>query len=649
MKKAKKMIMFGVDAALPDIVRKFCDEGALPNIAGLMENGVFSRVISTFPPLTAAAWGAIVSGSGPGTCGIPSLMVRDPGEELDTWHTSFDRRHMLAESLWETEGKVGRRAALINWPTTWPMKIDNGIQIAASLNPPFRYFYMPLWDVASSAVFSPEKQRCNQVVDRAVQVKPELASDWENLPTSNLPPLTFSAQVPPVFAQGITYQVLIIAGKDKYDTFVLCSQKDGNEEVIRLQVGQWSDWQTEIFISKEGEKKKGRFRMYAVELSEDAKEFKLFSSAINNAEDYCLPEGLTEKVEAAAGPYIEVDDPWAFMDGWVSLDDYMEQLQQLVDWWEKSIIYSIERGDIDSVYAWIGTIDHLQHVMYGAIDPKSSHYKEEDEEYWMSYLRKSYQQVDKAIGRILGKIDLEETLIVVVSDHGFSALESSPYLKLYLQKKGLISYDIDANSGTMTVDWSKTKCFPLEPCHAHIFINLKGRDPQGIVEPQDYEKVQQEIIDILYDWKDPSTGERVVDLALPKQIAGQVGVMNGPGIDRVGDVLFAVKPRYMDSPFVYQASVKYFDGTERLIPNPEEFEPAELGKNFTGVHVALPWEPEMHATLIMSGPGVPKIERKHPANIIDIAPTVARFIDIPCPADAEGNSLEDVMQVMEKK
>lgn len=649
MNKPKKMIMFGVDAALPDFIKKFCGEGVLPNLAGLMKNGIFSRVISTFPPLTAAAWGALVSGAGPGTCGIPSLMVRNPGEELDQWHTSFDRRHMMAESLWETEGKVGRRAALINWPTTWPLKIDNGIQIAASLNPPFRYFYMPLWDVASSAVFSLNKHRCNQIIGRAVQVKPEHATGWENLPPSRLSPLEFTAKIPPVFAKGVTYHVLIIAEKEKYDTFVLYSKKNGNNEVIRLKVGQWSDWQTATFTNKNGEKKKGRFRMYAVSLSGDAKEFKLFSSAINSAEEYCLPQGITSEVEAAAGPYIEVDDPWAFMDGWTSLDDYMNQLQQLVDWWEKAIIYAIERGDIDSFYAWVGTIDHLQHVIYGGVDPKSSHFKAQDEEYWMSYLRKSYQQVDKAIGRILKKLNLEETLIVVVSDHGFSSLESSPYLKLYLQKKGLITYDIDDNTGTMTVDWSKTKCFPLEPCHAHIFVNLKGRDPQGIVEPEDYEKVQQEIIDILYDWKDPSTGERVVDLAIPKQIAGQVGVLNGPGIDRVGDVLFAVKPRYMDSPFVYQAAVKYFDGTQRLIPNPEEFEPAELGKNFTGVHVALPWEPEMHASLILSGPGVPGMERKHPANIIDIVPTIASIMGIPCPKDAEGNTLEDVMQLMGKK
>ena len=127
-------------------------------------------MITTFPPLTAAAWGAITSGAGPGTAGIPSLMVHEPGEPLDKWHTSFDRRMLKAETLWEAGARVGKKTLLMNWPVTFPLKIDNGIQLAASLNPPFRYFYMPLWDIASSAIFSTRKERCNQVPGRAVQV-----------------------------------------------------------------------------------------------------------------------------------------------------------------------------------------------------------------------------------------------------------------------------------------------------------------------------------------------------------------------------------------------------------------------------------------------------------------------------------------------
>ncbi|HUV08965.1 MAG TPA: alkaline phosphatase family protein, partial [Spirochaetia bacterium] len=131
----KKLLVLGLDAALPDLLKKFSAEGAIPNLAGLMGRGVFSRVTTVFPPLTAAAWSAIVTGAGAGTAGIPSLMVKLPGEELDDWHTSFDRRMLLAETLWEAGGRVGKKTALINWPVTWPKGgYKNCVQVAGSLN-----------------------------------------------------------------------------------------------------------------------------------------------------------------------------------------------------------------------------------------------------------------------------------------------------------------------------------------------------------------------------------------------------------------------------------------------------------------------------------------------------------------------------------
>lgn len=637
--KKKKLLVLGVDAALPDLIKKFVAEGVLPNIARLKDGGRFSRVISTFPPLTAAAWGAIVTGSGPGTCGIPSLMVHLPGEELSDWHTSFDKRLLLAETLWEAEAKNDRRSALINWPVTWPIEHENGIQIAASLNPPFRYFYMPLWDIAGSTIYSSRSERCNQIPGRAVKVTPVKAEGWQNLPAGGPPPLAFTMETPPVFAQGITYEVLFTGQGDAYDTALICSAKDADKVVARLSVGEWSDWIYDQFTDSAGVRRPGRFRLFLHALSGDASEFKILISAINTAGNYCYPPEIQEELEKTAGPYIEVDDPWAYMDGWVGLGHYLKQLQQLVDWWAESTIFALKKGDIDSVYTWIGTIDHLQHVAYGGIDPKSDHYDPDKADYWMDYIRRSYMQVDEAIGRMLEKLDLDESLVVFVSDHGFSSLESSPYLKKFLHDEGLLAYHFSEN-GEMEIDWSQTKCFPLEPCHAHIFLNMKGRDPHGIVEPEDYEKVQQEVIDKLMAWQDPETGERVVDLAIPKQIAGQLGVYPFAGFDRVGDILFAVKPRYMDSPMVYQSAIKYPDQTERIIPNPEMFEPAELGKNFTGVHVALPHEPEMHATLIMHGAGVAQGENKIPVNIVDIAPTISFLADIPIPKDAEGNSVD---------
>jgi predicted AlkP superfamily phosphohydrolase/phosphomutase len=571
-------------------------------------------------------------------------MVHKPGEPLDKWHTSFCRHILEAETLWEAAGKAGKKTLLVNWPVTWPLGLDNGIQLAASLNPPFRYFYMPLWDIASSAIFSTSVERCNQIPGRAVRVLPQPARDWTNIPPHSGTPLELAIEVPPTYAKGLTYQVLLLDSKGNgYDQVLISRSKNAAEPVTTLVKGEQSAWIRETFTDAEGKLKAGRFYFYLIELDGPAS-FKLYQSSINTAEEITLPPEMTKGLEEAAGPYIEVDDPWAYMDGWIDINFYLDQLTAQNDWWVKATVYGLQKSDWNMAFSWVGTIDHIQHVLYGGIDPKSCHYNPEEAPTIMEHIRRVYAEVDARIGRILEHVDLDDTLVCLVSDHGFSSLERNPYIKHHLAKAGLLSFNLNTETGAMSIDWSKTKCFPLEPGHAHIFVNLKGRDPHGIVEPEDYEKVQEEIIDVLLSLRDPITGRHVVATAVRKAEAGMLGVAENQGYERIGDVLFALKPQYMANPFVYPVAVKYRDGTERFIPNPEDFEPARLHRNFTGVHLSLPTLKEMHAAVVLAGNGIPNLRRKNPFNVIDLAPTLAYLLGTPTPKDAEGNILKEMVR-----
>ena len=642
-KPAKRLLMLGVDAALPELILRFTDEGVMPTTKKLMERGFFSPVMTTFPPLTAAAWGAIVCGAGPGTAAIPSLMVHEPGEPLDKWYTSFDRRMLKAETLWEAGARADKKTVLVNWPVTYPLGIKKGIQLAASLNPPFRYFYMPLWDIASSSIFSTQPERCNQVPGRAVKIVLEPATGWLNLPPHTGQPLETIIDVPPAYAKGRQYHVLVLDSQGQgYDRMIISPSKDAGQAVADLREKERSDWITESFVDLEGKERKGRFYFHLEELAGPDR-FKLYQSALNTAEIFTVPAELTEELIKAAGPYMEVDDPWAYMDGWVSLDFYLDQLTAHNDWWEKATRYGLGKIDWDMAFSWVGTVDHVQHVLYGGIDPKCSYYDPDQAPKIMNCIRRVYSEVDQRMGRILEDVDLNETLVCIVSDHGFSSIEWNPYLKHHLAKAGLLKFDLDTESGEMKIDWSRTKCFPLEPCHAHIFVNLKGRDPDGIVEPEDYEKVQEEIIDALMAMRNPVSGGKVVATAVTKQEAGTLGVFQNQGFDRIGDVLFALRPQYMANPFVYPAAVKYRDGTERHIPSPEDFEPAVLHRNFTGVHLPLPAIKEMYAMVILAGTRVNHVQRGNPVNVVDLAPTIAFLLGTPIPKHAEGNVLKEVL------
>ena len=100
---------------------------------------------------------------------------------------------------------------------------------------------------------------------------------------------------------------------------------------------------------------------------------------------------------------------------------------------------------------------------------------------------------------------------------------------------------------------------------------------------------------------------------------------------------------YTHLPFIYRSAIKYRDGSERIIANPELYEAAGLCRNFTGVHLALPSLHDMHACMLMAGPGVTKYERKYAAKIIDVAPTISKLLGIDVPADGEGGVLYDIL------
>lgn len=645
----KKVLFLGLDAAMPDLVKKFVAEGVMPNTAKLMNQGIFSRLETVFPPLTAAAWTAIVSGAGSGTNGVPSLMVKHAGEELDHWHTSFDRNEVLCETLWDVAKRMDKKVALINWPVTFPLGAiseEDGVQLAGALNPPFRYFFMPLWDVASSACFSNQKLRCNQIPGRAVQLNTAPAEGWTNLPESKKPHLEFSITVPPTYVEGYKMQVLVYATTEAgYDRMLISETKDAAQAVTDIGMGEYGPWIVKNFKARDYQRD-GRFRFQILELSADGRNFKLYQSAINMAEAYSVPPSLTAEVEAVAGAYMEVDDPWAFMDGWMSAELYLEQLGLHANWWGTATKHVLENKEWDMAFSWVGTIDHIEHVLYSGIEPSARVYDPDKADFCWHMIRETYRQVDENVGRILESVDLDNTYVILISDHGMTHLDWNPYVKEHLSRSGLLEYVLDLSTddpSNLSINWENTKCHPLEPCHAHIFINLKGRDPHGIVEPEDYEKVQEEIIRALLNMKNPETGDQVVALAIKKKEAGTLGIYEGPGYDRVGDVLYAWKPGYMSHPFIYRSKVQYRDGTERIIANPELFEAAGLCRNFTGVHLALPSLPKMHAVMVMSGPGVNHYERKFPAKIIDVTPTLCKLLNIDVPKDAEGGVIYDIL------
>ena len=143
-----------------------------------------------------------------------------------------------------------------------------------------------------------------------------------------------------------------------------------------------------------------------------------------------------------------------------------------------------------------------------------------------------------------------------------------------------------------------------------VYVNLKDKYPGGIVEAEDYETVRKEIIDALYDFKHPETGERPVLMALKKEDAKVLGM----GGKQAGDVVYVLKPEYMA----------------------EHGYGLPTGESGCG---------SLKNILIFKGPNIKKGFRyERPRWLVDVVPTFCYGTGNPVPADVEGGPIYQIFE-----
>ncbi|MBU2634735.1 MAG: alkaline phosphatase family protein, partial [Nanoarchaeota archaeon] len=245
--------------------------------------------------------------------------------------------------------------------------------------------------------------------------------------------------------------------------------------------------------------------------------------------------------------------------------------------------------------------DYADHFFIGQSDPISGADPETIRRCRQG-LDRTYASIDRWIGRILELAD-EDTVVTIASDHGGTPSQFVPVdINDVLENAGLLVQ----KDGE--IDWTLSRAARVGLIH--IFINLKGREPQGIVEPSEYEKTQQEIIDALMTYRDPETGRRPFKLALTREDAE---ILNLWG-DLVGDVVYAVHPG--------------FDGAHgQHLP---------VGKfGLSG----------QHSVFVMAGAGVRKgVALERQVRVVDVAPTLCYLLGWPMPREVEGGIIYEALE-----
>ncbi len=322
-------------------------------------------------------------------------------------------------------------------------------------------------------------------------------------------------------AETIWYMLATQSSGDEYDQATLSPTKDLKDAFCTLKLGQWSDQIRTSIMMKDGTPREVFFRCKLLQLSEDAEEFLFFIGAMTAQESlFSSPPEVAEKLFKLDGCLYRDNASDLTHLGFIDWDTYLETSADVNVWMGNAVDSLMKNHEWDLFIMHEHTQDYAWHTAMTGMASDDPELR--DKAY--DFTRKSLEMNDRMLGQIVEAAG-PDTLVVLVGDHG--AVPDGPMFdpNLPLVKAGLTVMEQEDGSAkemdkfekfvakmglavTNAPDYTKTKAVPQRSCH--IYINLKGRYPHGIVEPEDYEKVQQEIIDALVTYVDPATGKRPV-------------------------------------------------------------------------------------------------------------------------------------------
>lgn len=205
---------------------------------------------------------------------------------------------------------------------------------------------------------------------------------------------------------------------------------------------------------------------------------------------YTYPPELKAELEARFGPYQMDVQNFRSEDKQRILDQIYEMTEQHFHM-AKHLVSS--RPWDFFMMVEMGT-DRIHHAFWKFIDP--THRRFEAGNPFEDSVRKYYKFVDKKIAELLPVLG-DDTTVMVVSDHGVKKMEGGICINEWLIREGYLTLAEPVSGPTpirkTKIDWSKTAAWGEGGYYARIFLNVKGREPAGIIDPSRYEEVRDEI------------------------------------------------------------------------------------------------------------------------------------------------------------
>jgi predicted AlkP superfamily phosphohydrolase/phosphomutase len=515
-----RVIVVGFDGLDPDILENLISQDKLPNIAGLIERGSFRRMRSTCPPISPVAWSSFSTGVNPGKHNIFDFLAPERRSYLSKLSSADIRpptrwlplgKYRLplnkpsyrplrkSKPFWTVLSENDIFSSVIRVPITFPPDKFGGVLLSSLCVPDLR------GTQGSFSYYSTNREALKRYTGGfAYELKPEQGAltgeliGPENIMVNEAPPLKLPFRLVP--------------GEDgKSATLVVGKEK------CELEMDKHSPWITLEFSAGLGIKVRGISRFILKSVSPDVE---LYVTPINiDPEKPAMPIShpfyYSVYLSKLIGPYATLglaEDTWALNERIIDESQFLEQSYLINEERERMLFNELENVKKGAVVCVFDITDRIQHMLWRYMDQDHPANRDKETTKHKDAIEKLYVKVDETVGKLLAYVD-DKTAFIVMSDHGFKAFRRGVNLNSWLMKEGYLHLKNGTESGEWFdgVDWSKTKAYALGL--GGVFANLRGRESQGIVEPEDLPNLVMELKDLLTGLKDDATGKTAIKTA----------------------------------------------------------------------------------------------------------------------------------------
>ena len=519
----KKMIVLGLDGMDPVLTRRWIDEGRLPAFRRLLEGGGDFRPLGTsLPPQTPVAWSNFITGMDPGGHAIFDFFNRDPKTYVPVFSATETlgatktvrigktviplsggqvRNLRKGRAFWQILEDADIPSTIFKMPSNYPPVASKQRTLAGMNTPDLKgsYGFFRFYTNEATAI-TQEAGGGGKVHDVFVvgnRVEAELPG-----PTN-----TFRTDAPEA---TIPFQVFIDPGNAAAKIVI-------QDQEFVLKEKEWSGWKHVHFNLIPTQSVHGICLFY---LKEVRPNFKLYVSPIHMDParpplPLSTPESYAKELERRFGPYFTKGLPadTSALDNGVLDEEEFLHLDNMV--YEESMAmleYELGRFDDGLLFFYFSNADQRQHMFWRLTDPGHPAYDEKLASAFGDVIARTYTEMDRALDLALKKAD-KDTVVLVLSDHGFNSFRRGFNLNTWLLREGYHRlkkpWKQEESQFFDNTDWSKSRAYGMGL--NSLFINEKGREGEGVVAPgADKDNLVREISRKLEAATDPLTGERPV-------------------------------------------------------------------------------------------------------------------------------------------